>query len=97
MGDRITASTNDIQDIAQALSTASNEYKTKYNKLRSLIQEITKGDIKGPIADDLKAKFEAKKETFEDLKRVLDDAEQYMQEEKSRFNSMVNDLTAGMR
>lgn len=97
MGDKISVTSDDIESVAKALSAASNEYKTNYDKLRSLIQEITNGGIKGPVADDLRSKFEAKEETFNSLKNVIDDAEQYMNEEKSKFNSMVNDLTSGMR
>lgn len=97
MGDKISVTSEDIQSVAKALSVASNEYKTNYDKLSSLIQEITNGGIKGPVADDLRAKFEAKEETFRSLKNVIDDAEEFMNQEKSKFNSMMNDLTAGMR
>lgn len=93
----ISVSSEELENIANSLETASAEYKSNLNKLTGLINQITSGEIKGVIADDLRSKYEAKMDTFQQLNNVIDEAEKYMQNERNEFNRVMSELQSDMR
>jgi len=97
MSGRISVSDEELQNIINSLEEAANDYTTNLSKLTDLINQITSGDIKGDVADDFKAKYEAKRDTFNELKKTIEEAQSYMQDEKKEFNRAVSDTKAGMR
>ena len=97
MNGSITASDEELQRVASAFENASNDYKTNFSKLSNLMDQITNGSIKGNLAEELRAKFEAKHDTFKALKETIDKAESYMEDEKTMFNNMISDESSGMR
>ena len=97
MNGQITVSEEELNAIAASLRDASNEYNSSYTKLTNLIQEITRGDITGQVADDLKNKFDSKEETFKNLKATIDQAEQYMNQQLKSFNDVAEGVMAEMR
>ncbi len=86
-----------LSDLKNALETAGEEYKRDFARLKSLIAEITSGDIQGDPAQDLRQKFEAKEDTFNKLAQTIDEAEEYMGIQKQSFTQMISDLASGMR
>ncbi len=86
-----------LSDLKNALETAGEDYKRDFAKLKNLISEITSGDIKGDPATDLLNKFQAKEETFNNLAKTIDDAEEYMGMQKESFTQMISDLSSGMK
>ena len=86
-----------LSDLKNALETAGEDYKRDYARLKSLISEITSGDIQGDPATDLLNKFQAKEDTFNKIAETIDDAEEYMGLQKQSFSQMISDLSSGMR
>lgn len=86
-----------LSDLKNALETAGEDFKRDYARLKSLISEITSGDIQGDPANDLLSKFQAKEETFNKVAETIDDAEEYMGLQKQSFSQMISDLSSGMK
>lgn len=86
-----------LNDLRAALETAGEDYKQNLTRLQNLINEITSGDIKGDPANDLLAKFQAKEATFKNLAQTIDDAEEYMGIQKTKFSSLISDLASSMK
>ena len=86
-----------LNDLKTALQTAGDGYINNLEKLTNLITEITSGDIQGDPASDLLAKFQAKEETFNNLAKTINEAEEYMGMQTTKFGSMIGDLKEGMK
>lgn len=86
-----------LNDLRTALETAGEEYKSNLTRLQNLINQITSGDIKGDPANDLLAKFQAKEQMFKALAQVIDDAEEYMGIQKTKFSSLISNLASAMK
>ena len=95
--DYIEASSESISGVEREIQAAAEGYKTSLKRLENLIGEITSGDIQGDPANDLLNKFQAKQETFSKLAKTLDEAEEFMGGQGTKFNNMIGDLSAGMR
>ena len=86
-----------LSDLKNALETAGEDFKSNYARLKSLISEITSGDIQGDPATDLLNKFQAKEDVFNKVAETIDDAEEYMGLQKQSFSQMISDLSSGMK
>ena len=86
-----------LNDLRKALETAGESYKQNFARLQNLINEITSGDIKGDPADDLLAKFQAKENTFKAIQQTIDEAEGYVGTQKTKFTSLISDLSSSMK
>ena len=86
-----------LNDLRNALETAGEDYKNKLSRLQNLINEITSGDIQGDPANDLLQKFQAKEETFKRLAQTIDEAEEYVGMQKTKFTSLIGDLSSSMK
>lgn len=86
-----------LNDLRKALETAGESYKQNLSRLQNLINEITSGDIKGDPADDLLAKFQAKENTFKSIQQTIDEAEGYIGTQKTKFTSLISDLSSSMK
>ena len=80
-----------------ALQSAGGEYKSNLAKLKNLITEITNGDIQGDLADDLKAKFEAKEAIFNQITDTIEEAEGYMGLQTTKFTQLIDDTKDAMK
>ena len=85
-----------LNDLKAAMAEAGENYKQNLAKLQNLINEITSGDIKGDPATDLKTKFEAKEATFKALANTIDQAEEDMGMQTTKFTSMISNLSSSM-
>lgn len=84
-----------LKKLQDALSQAGEDYKKNYEKLTSLIQEITSGDITGDLADELLKKYNDKKDTLDNIYKAIDDAEDYAGVKKTDFSKRMNsDMSA---
>lgn len=86
-----------LNDLKAALETAGEDYKENLAKLTNLISEITSGDIQGDPATDLLEKFKAKEDTLKALAQTIDEAEEYMGIQKTKFGSLISDLASAMK
>lgn len=93
----IHVSDQGLQELKESLARAGEDYKTKLKKLQNVMSQITSGDIKGDLADDLKAKFDAKEEIFTALAQTIDDAEEYAGVKGTKFVNMIGDTKAVMK
>ena len=89
---RIHVEEEGLADLRNALETAGEEYKEQLARLTNLIEEITKGDIQGDVADDLLEKFRAKEDDFKSLQRVIDEVEEKVGAKGKDFTQMIEDL-----
>ena len=94
---RIHVEESALNDLRNALETAGEDYKNNLARLQNLINEITSGDIQGDPAKDLLAKFKAKEYVFKGLAQTIDDAEEYMGMQKTKFTSLIGDLSSSMK
>ncbi len=76
---------------------ASEDYKRELGRLTNLITEITNGDIRGVLAEDLRNKYEAKMDTFNLLRKTLEEAESAMEFKNKEFNNLISSVKSGMR
>lgn len=97
MSNVISVDESSLADLRNALETAGEDYKKLLSRLDNLMAEITSGDIQGDPANDLLAKYQAKEATFKKLASTIDEAEEYMGIQKTKFTSMIGDLQSGMK
>lgn len=83
--------------LRNAIQTAGQEYKQNIAKLNSLMEEITRGDIKGAPAEELLAKYHAKEEALNQILKSIEEAEEYMGMQTKRYSDMITDVKEGMR
>ena len=93
----IKADEESLNYLRNALETAGEDYKRNLTRLQNLINEITRGDIQGTPATDLLTKFQAKEDIFRKLANTIDEAEEYMGIQKTKFTSMIGSLSSGMK
>jgi len=86
-----------LKNLRAALETAGEDYKSKYARLKSLMNEITSGDIQGEPANDLLAKFQAKEEMLNKVAQTIDEAEAYMGMQTSKFTSLIGEMSSQMK
>lgn len=96
-GGRIHVDEASLARLREALATSGEEYKTQLVKLENLINTIVKGDIQGDPAQDLLQKFMAKKDIFEAIARIIDDAESYVGVKKTSFTDLISNLAQEMK
>ena len=89
---RIHVEEEGLEELKEALATAGEQYKLQLAKLTDFIDEITRGDIQGDLADDLLEKYIAKKEDFQKLQNVIDTVEEKVGVKGADFVQMINDL-----
>ena len=82
--------------LKHALETAGQEYKQNLARLTALVEEITSGDIQGDPAQDLLAKFNEKKDTFEKITQIIEEAEGYIGIQATKFDNLIGDLKSEM-
>ena len=80
-----------LNTLRNALETAGQDYKTNLAKLTNLIEEITSGDIQGDPAEDLLVKYQAKEETFNKIRETIEEAEEYMGMQTTKYTTMIKD------
>ena len=93
----INVSEDALNTLRHALETAGQDYKDSLARLTNLIQEITSGDIQGDPATDLLNKFNAKQEILNNITKTIEEAEQYMGMQTTKFTSMIGDLKSTMK
>lgn len=93
----INVSEDALNTLRNALETAGQDYKNSLARLTNLIQEITSGDIQGDPATDLLNKFNAKQEILNNITKTIEEAEQYMGMQTTKFTSMIGDLKSTMK
>lgn len=93
----LSANNEAFKRLDEAMQTAGEEYKRLLERLINLINEITNGDIQGDPAKDLLNKFQSKESDFRGLAQTINEAEQYIAEQKARFGAMMGNIEAGMR
>lgn len=87
----------ELNILKNALSNAGENYKSNLNKLNSLIEEITSGDIQGDPANDLLTKYKEKEEILKGLERTINEAEEYVGVKTNQFDDMITNLGSEMR
>lgn len=86
-----------MEQFKQSFITAGEEYKANLVKLTNLINEITKGNLQGPPAEDLLRKFEEKRATFNSIAQLIDDGERYMGAKQTAFTDMLGEIKGSMK
>ena len=92
MDERIHVEEEGLVNLKHALETAGEEYKFQLAKLINLVEEITRGDIQGDLADDLLMKFRAKEADFKSLARTIEEVEEKIGLKGQDFTTMVEGL-----
>lgn len=88
---------NALKALKNALEGAGENYKRNLTRLQNLMNEITSGDIQGDPATDLLNKFQAKESMFKGIASTIDEAEEYMGIQTTKFTTMISDLSSSMR
>ena len=91
----IVVSEGALNKLKNAIATAGKDYKENLAKLRALMDEITNGDIQGDLATELMNKFQARKDDFDQIQKMSDDAEDYMGMKGTQFNTTVSNIQSG--
>ena len=80
-----------LNDLKAAMAEAGENYKQNLAKLQNLINENNRKQ------QDLKTKFEAKEATFKALANTIDQAEEDMGMQTTKFTSMISNLSSSMQ
>lgn len=96
MGGNVHVDEEALKYLKDALLKEGENYSYNYKRLTNLIEQITSGSIQGDPADDLLAKYEAKKEIFQKVQETIEEAEKYMGLKTTAFGNMVGDLKRDM-
>ena len=86
-----------LADLKGALGTAGKEYVENFKRLTNLINEITRGDITGPVADEFLKKFNDKKGILNAIATTIDEAEHYTGMQQTDFAITMDETIEGMR
>lgn len=92
-----SANMDSFDRLDEAMQTTGENYKRLLARLTNLINEITRGDIQGDPAIDLVNKFQAKEDIFKGLEQTINEAEEYIRQEKARFGAMMGNISDGMQ
>jgi len=93
----ISANSESLATITKAIGTAYDEYKYNLQRLRNLVEQITNGDITGTLATEFINKFRANEGTLNALEQTLDEANEYMGMQTTKFDQLMQDTKSGMR
>ena len=93
----IHVSDEGLHELKESLAKAGEDYKTKLAKLTNVMSQITSGDIKGDLANELLSKFQAKEDIFKSLAQTIDDAEEYAGVKGTKFTNMIDSTKAAMK
>ena len=85
-----------LNKLKSAIQDAGQEYKRNFAALTNLIDEITSGDIQGDLADELVTKFRDKEDTLKGIVKTIEEAEDYMGLQTTKFGTMITDVKANM-
>jgi len=88
----IKSDSSSLETVRDQFEVNYNNYTTNYEKLTEIMNKISGGEIKGPVADAFKKQYEAKEDILQALKTTLDKAEGRMQEEKERLSGTINNM-----
>ena len=94
---QINVNEEGLELLRSTLIERGESYKTSLNKLTNVINEITNGNIKGDLATELSNKFQEKKEDFINIAKTIDDAEQYMGLQYTKFENNLSNIGSDMR
>ena len=92
MNERIHVEEDALNELKNSLATAGEKYKEELAKLTNLIEEITRGDIQGDLADDLLEKFNSKQEDFKLLAQAVEEAQEKVGVKGTDFTTMVTNM-----
>ena len=93
---RVHVEEDALNEFKNALMTSGEEYERELARLTNLIDEITSGDIQGDAAEDLKAKFDAKKDDFNKITKVLEETKELLGMRTTDFTTMMEDIKKEM-
>ena len=85
-----------LAELKDALNGAGEDYKANLAKLTNLIEQITSGNIQGPVAQDLLEKYEAKRELFNMVQQTIDEAKDYAGKQETTFINTMSDVISRM-
>lgn len=92
MSDRVNVNAEDISALKTALETAGSEFVENYKKLERIMDDITKGNIKGELADLVLKKYQSKKPQLDGLKKEIETASEYAKEKGDALNRLTDNL-----
>lgn len=93
----ISADSESLATLKNAIGTAYDEYKYNLQRMRNLAEQIINGDIKGNLATEFINKFESHSGTLNALETTLDEAAQYMGLQTTKYDQLIENTQAGMR
>ena len=86
-----------LNDLKHALATSGESYQSNYARLTNLMNEITKGDIQGELAEDLLKKYQAKEATLKNISDTIEAAAEYLGLQTTKFTDMIGEVKSGMK
>lgn len=86
-----------LERLRAALEEAGSSYLSNYQKLQQVVEQINSGAIRGEVADKFIEVFNGKQAIFNGVKKTIEEAESYINNEKTRFTNMMDNLISGMR
>lgn len=97
MSNIINVSDEALSKLKSTLIDSGTSYKQNLLRLRSLMEEITSGDIQGTVATELLSKFQQKEAVFQGIINTIEDAEEYTGVKARKFNDMLGSLKSNMK
>ncbi|MBP5679379.1 MAG: hypothetical protein J6X28_06110 [Bacilli bacterium] len=97
MGEGVVVTLGDVAAVENELRDHIANYGKSYAELDQVMETATGKAIQGRFADDIKAKYESKREIFETIREELSKAADYMSEQQDRLNKTINKVSDGLQ
>ena len=85
-----------LRELKEVMKDSGDEYLNNLTRLDNIINQITRGDITGDIADEIKRKYEAKKVQFDNLKRTINEADEYLGIKRNKYEKTLSETLSDM-
>ncbi len=82
----------ELTDLVGQLVQAADDYSANYQKLTSLIQNITSGTMTGPVAEELKRLYEDKKTIFDGVETFVENNRELLQRKTIEGQNTIDEV-----
>jgi len=97
MGEGVVVTLSDVAAVEGELRDHISTYGRNLDDLEDVMANATGKSIQGPLADGIKAKYESKKDIFEQIRTELNNAADYMSDQQDRLNNTINKVSDGLQ
>ena len=93
---QIMVSLKDLMKFSEMLSNSASKYKSGYDRLSNLIDEVTKTGVRGDAAVRLRQLYDQKKPTFDNIYKEVNKAQGYAEHQINEFKTTSRNIDSSL-